>query len=49
MCIFTDSGKTMSPSFITGKIGTVLNVYTKPEYRNNGCAKKLMTMMLEDS
>ena len=39
----------MSPSFITGKIGTVLNVYTKPEYRNNGCAKKLMTMMLEDS
>lgn len=41
--------KPMSPSFITGKTGTVLNVYTKPEYRNNGCAKKLMTMMLEDS
>ena len=49
MCIFTDSGKTMSPSFITGKTGTVLNVYTKLEYRNNGCAKKSMTMMLEDS
>ena len=41
--------KPMRPSFITGKTGTVLNVYTKPEYRNNGCAKKLMTMMLEDS
>ena len=41
--------KPMSPSFITGKTGTVLNVYTKPEYRKNGCAKKLMTMMLEDA
>lgn len=41
--------KPMSPSFITGKTGTVLNVYTKPEYRNNGYAKKLMTMMLEDA
>jgi predicted acetyltransferase len=39
----------MSPSFITGKIGTVLNVYTKPEYRKKGYAKKLMTMMLEDA
>ena len=35
--------KPMSPSFITGKTGTVLNVYTKPEY------KKLMNMMLEDA
>ena len=41
--------KPMSPSFITGKTGTVLNVYTKPEYRNKGYAKKLMTMMLEDA
>ena len=39
--------KPMSPSFITGKTGTVLNVYTKPEYRKKGYAKKLMTMMLE--
>ena len=30
-------------------MGTVLNVYTKPEYRNKGYAKKLMTMMLEDA
>ena len=39
----------MSPSFITGKTGTVLNVYTKPEYRKKGYAKKLMNMMLEDA
>ncbi len=40
--------KPMSPSFITGKTGIVLNVYTKPEYRHRGYAKKLMKMMLED-
>lgn len=41
--------KPMSPSFITGKTGTVLNVYTKPKHRHNGYAKQLMTMMLEDA
>ena len=41
--------KPMSPSFITGKTGTILNVYTKPEYRKKGYVKKLMTMMLEDA
>lgn len=41
--------KPMSPSFITGKTGTVLNVYTKPDYRKKGYANKLMTMMLEDA
>lgn len=41
--------KPMSPAFMTGKTGTVLNVYTKPEYRHKGCAKKLMTMLLEDA
>lgn len=41
--------KPMSPSFITGKTGIVLNVYTKPDYRKKGYAKKLMTMMLEDA
>ena len=41
--------KPMSPSFITGKTGTVLNVYTKPEYRKKGYAKNLMTLMLEDA
>ena len=41
--------KPMSPSFITGKTGIVLNVYTKSEYRKRGYAKKLITMMLEDA
>lgn len=41
--------KPMSPSFITGKTGTVLNVYTKSEYRKRGYAKELITMMLKDA
>ena len=41
--------KPMSPAFITGKTGTVLNVYTKMEHRRNGHARKLMTKMLEDA
>lgn len=38
--------KPMSPAFITGKIGMVLNVYTKPESRHNGYARKLMNMLI---
>ena len=38
----------MSPSLLP-EDGTVLNVYTKPEYRKKGYAKKLMNMMLEDA
>ena len=41
--------KPMSPAFITGKTGTVLNVYTRPEYRQKGHAKQLMKVMLEDA
>ena len=41
--------KPASPSFITGKTGTVLNVYTKPKYRKNGYAKKLLTMLLKEA
>ncbi len=41
--------KPMSPAFITGKTGTVLNVYTKPEYRKRGYAKQLMNALLEDA
>ena len=38
--------KPANPSFIHGKVGTVLNVYTKPEYRRQGAAKKLLKQML---
>lgn len=41
--------KPMSPTFLNGKTGTVLNVYTKPEYRKRGYAKQLMTVLLEDA
>lgn len=41
--------KPMSPAFITGKTGTVLNVYTKPNCRHNGYAKKLISMLLDDA
>ena len=40
--------KPMSPAFITGKTGTVLNVYTKSKYRHNGHARKLMKMLMDD-
>ncbi len=41
--------KPMSPAFITGKTGTVLNVYTKSGYRHNGYARKVMNMLMEDA
>lgn len=41
--------KPMSPAFMTGKTGTVLNVYTKSEYRKKGYAKQLMNALLDDA
>ncbi len=41
--------KPMSPAFINGKTGTVLNVYTKPECRHRGYAKQLINMLLQDA
>jgi len=38
-----------NPSFPTGKIGNILNVYTRPEYRRRGLAGRLMDMMREDA
>lgn len=39
--------KPISPAFITGKTGIVLNVFTKPEYRHKGHARKVMGMLME--
>lgn len=36
-----------NPSAITGRFGTMLNVYTKPEYRRQGISRKLVSMALE--
>ena len=32
---------------MTGKTGTVLNVYTRPEHRKKGYGKQLMNALLE--
>lgn len=41
--------KPANPSFITGKTGTLLNVFTKPEFRRKGIANKLLNMAIEDA
>lgn len=41
--------KPMSPAFLNGKVGTVMNVYTRPGYRRRGYAKQLMKMLLSDA
>ena len=41
--------KPMSPSFINGKTGIVLNVFTCQPYRRRGYAKQIMEMLLEEA
>ncbi|NBJ95107.1 GNAT family N-acetyltransferase [Parablautia muri] len=41
--------KPMSPAFITGKTGTVLNVYTRPVYRHKGYARQIMEKLLSEA
>ena len=41
--------KPMSPAFINGKTGMVLNVYTCPSYRRKGYAKKIMEVLLSEA
>ena len=41
--------KPMSPAFLNGMSGTVLNVYTAPSYRRKGCARKIMQTMLAEA
>ena len=38
--------KPMSPAFINGRTGMVLNAYTCPSYRRRGCAKIIMEVLL---
>ncbi|MDE7278321.1 MAG: GNAT family N-acetyltransferase [Oscillospiraceae bacterium] len=38
-----------NPSFITGRMGTVYNVYTLPNYRRKGLAKRVMQELLFDA
>lgn len=41
--------KPANPSFLTGKTGTILNVFTKPNYRRRGIAGTLMKMAIENA
>jgi ribosomal protein S18 acetylase RimI-like enzyme len=41
--------KPANPHFLTGKTGTILNVYTKPEYRRQGLAGLLLAQAIQDS
>lgn len=48
-CFLCVTEKPSSPNFVNGKIGAVLNVYTKPEHRLKGIAGKLLRLLLSDS
>lgn len=39
--------KPPSPAFINGRTGTVLNVYTRPEYRRKGLGRRVMERLRE--
>ena len=41
--------KPMSPAFINGRTGMVLNAYTCPSYRRRGCAKIIMEVLLSEA
>ncbi len=41
--------KPMSPAFINGRTGIVLNVYTCPAYRRGGCARMIMEALLSEA
>ena len=40
--------KPASPLFITGKTGTLMNVYTLPQFRRRGIGEALVNMAIED-
>ncbi len=41
--------KPMSPAFINGKTGTLLNVYTYPEFRHRGFAGEILKTIIADA
>lgn len=41
------SEKPANPAFITGRIGTILNVYTKAEYRRRGYATRVLGNLID--
>lgn len=45
-CFLYISEKPPNPSFPRGRTGSVLNVYTRPQYRKNGIARELMKLLI---
>ncbi len=41
--------KPANNNFTNGKIGTLLNVYTYPEYRKNGLSTNIMKIIIEEA
>ncbi len=41
--------KPMSPAFMSGRTGLVLNVYTRPKSRRRGYARRVMEALLADA
>jgi len=41
--------KPANPNFIDGKTGTIMNVFTYPEYRKKGIAKKLIKEIIKEA
>ena len=48
-CFLYISEKPSNPTFINGRTGSVLNVYTRPQFRRRGFAKKLIKLLLTES
>ena len=48
-CFLYVSEKPSNPTFINGKTGTILNVYTKPQFRRQSIAGKLIKLLLSES
>ena len=48
-CFLCISEKPSNPSFINGRTGTVMNVYTRPQFRRRGIARELMKLLLAES
>ena len=48
-CFLYVSEKPANPTFINGRTGTVLNVYTRPQFRRQGIAGKLIKMLIAEA
>ncbi len=48
-CYLLITEKPSNPTFLNGRTGTILNVYTKPEYRRKGIAKKLIEILIAEA